>query len=86
MNFLTGNHPHAAAIAKALGIDTKTCVSIELRVAVDEVVTVTVERRVYDQELERLATVLDVCRLVAPDDGEQDVTAMADNAVRKVAA
>lgn len=43
---LTGNHPFILSMLHALGIDTKNTVSVEIRVAVNEVVTVTQCRHV----------------------------------------
>lgn len=73
----------ATDIAEALGIDPRTCVAVTFTMRVGKLVKVTVERNVRDHEAKAFAKVLERFNLVPEENGPQEITSIADTAVRK---
>ena len=67
----------APAICKALGIEIKGARKIDIHIARDCAVTVTIERLVQDYEAKQLTSDLEVYELVRR--GSNDVVTMANN-------
>ena len=73
MSKLTGNHPAAGAVVKALGLPPDAVRSLTLRMAVNDVVTVAVEYLPDEDQIEAVAAVFadyDVYLVRSDQEGE----------------
>lgn len=77
-----GNGEHAVAICNALGVDPKTCMSLDFSMESGKLIVITVKRYVREDQAKAFAKVIEKFNLV-PKEPVQDVTAIADEAIRK---
>lgn len=58
MSHIHGQSEEVIAFAKALGIDPRDTYKIELKIEVDEIVSVIIHRRIHNTELESLTSII----------------------------
>lgn len=82
---MKGTGPVAVAICEAFGLDSRNCRGLVFTMKAGEMVSLDAEMWVGEGQARKLGTILKQFHLV-PAEPTQDITTIADEAVRKQAA